>query len=142
MAYNQTFVDRRAVDLTLDGKQRVDTFDGFDGDRRLPEPRQVEELAPCMRPARRLDDRPSLATRFIEPVEARIGVRLHQAGEAGQVKLRMLAATVTRVEERRSRRIAPAKGLIVPHIGPQTSGPRLALGQHRHGDVIGVDASD
>ena len=52
---------RQAVDLALDGEQRIDALDRLDRDRRLVEPRQIEELAPRMRPARRLDDRPRLA---------------------------------------------------------------------------------
>ena len=54
-------VGRQAVDLALDGEQRIDASDRFDGDRRLGEPGQVEELAPRMGPARRLDDRSRLA---------------------------------------------------------------------------------
>jgi hypothetical protein len=36
---------RQAVDVALDGEQRIDAGDGFDRDRRLGQPRQVEELA-------------------------------------------------------------------------------------------------
>ena len=52
----------------------------------------------------------------------------------------MLAGAVARVEERRRRRVAPAERLIVAHIGPQSSRARLALRQHRHGGVVGMDA--
>jgi hypothetical protein len=41
---------RDAVDLPLDGQQGVDAMDRFDRDRRLVEPRQIEKLAPRMRP--------------------------------------------------------------------------------------------
>ena len=50
-------VGRQSVDVALDGEQRIDAGHRLDGDRRLGEPRQVEELAPRMGPARRLDDR-------------------------------------------------------------------------------------
>ena len=63
VAHAQALVRRQAVDLALDGEQRIDALDRLDRDRRLVEPRQVEELAPRMRPARRLDDRPRLAAR-------------------------------------------------------------------------------
>ena len=33
-----TFCPRRAVDLVLDGEQRIDAGDGLDADRRLVEP--------------------------------------------------------------------------------------------------------
>ena len=52
----------------------------------------------------------------------------------------MLAAAVARVEEGRGRRIRAAERLVVSHIGPQPAGAGLALGQHRHGGVVGVDA--
>jgi hypothetical protein len=39
---------RLAVDVAFDGEQGIDTFDRLDRDRRLAEPRQVEELAPRM----------------------------------------------------------------------------------------------
>ena len=109
---------REAVDLALDGEQRIDALDRLDRDRRLVDPRQVEELAPRMGPARRLDDRPRLAAGLVEPVEARIGVRLHQPGVAGQVPFGMLAAAVGRVEERRRRRIGAGERPVVAHIGP------------------------
>jgi hypothetical protein len=35
-----------SIDVAFDGEQGIDTFDGFDRDRRLVEPREVEELAP------------------------------------------------------------------------------------------------
>ena len=56
VAHAFAFVRRRAVDLAFDRKQRVDALDRLDRNRRLVDPRQVEELAPRMRPARRLDD--------------------------------------------------------------------------------------
>ena len=65
----RTLVWRGAVDLALDREQRIDAVDSLNGDWRLLEPRQFEELAPELRPACRLDDRPRLAARFVEPVE-------------------------------------------------------------------------
>ena len=41
-------VGREPVDVALDGEQRIDAGHRLDGDRRLGEPRQVEELAPRM----------------------------------------------------------------------------------------------
>ncbi len=64
---------RHAVDLALDGEQRIDAVDRLDRDRRLIEPRQVEELAPCVCPARRFDDQTRLAAGLVEAVEAGIG---------------------------------------------------------------------
>jgi hypothetical protein len=57
----QTLLGREAVDLVLDGEQGIDALDRFDRDRRLLQPRQIEELASPVRPAGRLDDRSALA---------------------------------------------------------------------------------
>ena len=62
---------------------------------------------------------PALRVGLVEPVEPGIGIRLHQAGIAGQVPLGMLAAAVGRVEERRRRRVGSAERPVVAHIGPQ-----------------------
>lgn len=65
-----------AIDLALDREQRIGAGDSLDSDRRLVEPRQVKEVAPRMRPAGDLDDRPGLAARLVQPVEAAVGVSL------------------------------------------------------------------
>ena len=52
----------------------------------------------------------------------------------------MFTAAVTRVEEGRRRRITSAERLIIPHIGPEPAGAGLALGQHRYGGVVGMNA--
>jgi hypothetical protein len=48
---------RQPVDLALDGKQLVDTFDCLDRDRRLGEAVEIEEVMSRMRPARDLGNR-------------------------------------------------------------------------------------
>lgn len=68
-AGGQALLGRHAVDLALDGEERVDAGDGLEGDRRdrrsfaaTPgierDVGEHEELAPCMSPAQGLDDRP------------------------------------------------------------------------------------
>jgi len=52
----------------------------------------------------------------------------------------MFGATIGRVEEGCGRRIATAKGPIVPYIGPQPPGAGLPFAENRHGRVVGVDA--
>ena len=47
----QTPLRRKTVDLTLDGEQYIDALDRLGRDRRLAEPREIEELASAMRPA-------------------------------------------------------------------------------------------
>jgi hypothetical protein len=64
-------VPGKAVYLALDREQGVDPLDRLDCDRRLGKPRQVEELAPRMRPACGLDDGTSVTARAAEPLEAR-----------------------------------------------------------------------
>src|SRR4029450_1569532 len=61
-------------------EQHIDALDRLDCDWRLVDLCQIEEFAPRMGPAGGLDDRPRLAVGLVEPVEAGIGVRLHQSG--------------------------------------------------------------
>src|SRR5205085_1658962 len=80
VARGEALLRRQAVDLALDGEQGVDALHRFERDRRLADAGEVEKLAPRMRPACRLDDRASRASGVVEPVEAGIGIRLHQPG--------------------------------------------------------------
>ena len=72
----QTPLGRKTVDLTLDGEQDIDTLDRLGCDRRLAEPREIEELASAVRPARGLDDRTFLAIGMVELAEPGVGVGL------------------------------------------------------------------
>ena len=149
LAHAQTFLRAQAIDAALDVEQRVDAPDRLQRDRRdrrrvLAAPGvgrdvgQLEELPPRMGPTQRRRDRPLRARRIVEPVVAAIGVRLQDAGEAGQVPVGMLVPPVTRgVVERRRRRRA-AEWPVVPHIGPDMPGDRLALGQDRHRGVVAM----
>ena len=94
MAHPHALLWGHAVDLALDGEQHIDALDSLDRNRRLVEACQIEELAPPMRPAGSLDNRSRLAVGFVQPVEPRIGVCLHQPGVAGQMLLGMLATAV------------------------------------------------
>ena len=143
-----------AVDRALDHKQRVDAAHDLDGDRRerdlalsgslaasvLLDVGQDKELAPRMRPARRLLDRAGLAVREIELVVAVVGVGLQDARVANEMRLRMLAAPVARVVEHRGRRPGAAERLIVADVDPEPTGVGLAFGQHRNGGVVAVQA--
>src|SRR5258708_32057274 len=80
-----------------------------------------------MGPAHGCRDRPRLAACFVEPVEARIGVRLHQADVGCKVSVGMHAAAIGRIEERCRRRGWPGERAVVAHIGPQPACPALAL---------------
>jgi hypothetical protein len=52
----------------------------------------------------------------------------------------MHAAAISRAEERHRRRGSSGKRAVVAHTSPQAAGSAFALGQHRHGGVVGVDA--
>src|ERR1019366_2103731 len=94
----------------------VDAAHDLDGDRRQPDfflalsfaaqialdVGELEELAPRMRPARRLPDRARLSSWQIKRVVAVIGVGLQDAGIPRQMRLRMLAPAIARVHSRRS----------------------------------------
>ncbi len=89
---------RQAVDVALEFEQRVDALHRGGRHRRLLEVGQFEELAPGMRPARRLDDLTSLPARPVELAEPGEGVGLHDPGVVGKPSLRMRAAAVRRVD--------------------------------------------
>ena len=93
-----------------------------------------------MRPARDLGNRIRLAAGPIEPIEAGVGVCLHQSSITRQMLFRMFGAAIRRVKEGDGRRIRTSKWPIVPDIGPQPPGPGLSLGQNPNGGVVGVDA--
>jgi hypothetical protein len=109
---------RLAVDLALDVEQGIGASHRLDGDRRLVEPCEVEELAPRMGPAHRLDDRSRLAASLVQAVEAGIGIGLHQPGVGDQVRFGVHAAAIGRVEVGRRRRIGAGKRPVIAHIGP------------------------
>ena len=75
---------------------------------------------------------PGLRSAQIELVVAVIGVGLQDAGVAGQMRLRMLAAPIARVIEHRRRRPGAAERPVVADVDPEPPGVGLALGQHRH----------
>ena len=92
-ASREALVGGEAVDLALDVEDRVDALDRLEGERRDDgelaarlggDVGEHEELAPRMRPAGRLGDRPAAAVGCIEPVEARIGVGLQDPAVAGR----------------------------------------------------------
>ena len=118
LARRQPVAGRHAVDLALDGEDRVDPPDRLDRQRRLAQIGQLEELAPAMAPARRLGDRPRLAPAVVEIAEPGIGIGLEDPGIAGEMPGGMLAGAIARVEEHRGRRVGPGERPVVAHIGP------------------------
>jgi hypothetical protein len=51
----------------------------------------------------------------------------------------MYGGSIGRVEEHRRGRISAVEGTVVSHVGSNTSGVTVALGQHRHGGVAAMD---
>ena len=82
----------------------------------------VEEVAAQMGPAGRLADA-GLAgcIRCVKRLEAGIGVCLQDAGEPGQMTLRMLTLAVDREEVGRPRRRRVAPWPVISHIGPDAT---------------------
>src|SRR5713226_4492343 len=101
---------------------------------------KLEQLAPRMRPACGFRDRAWRSLRLVERAESGIGVGLKDSGISGETLLGMHAAAIGRVEVHCGRRVGAAKGAIVPHIGPQPTGPGLHLGQYRHRGVIAMES--
>jgi hypothetical protein len=140
------------IDSALDLEQGIDAPDGLqsqwrDRGRRLAfglaagtrlDVGEREERSARMGPAGRFQDRSGLAASFVEPVVSRIGVRLQQAGPAGEMRLDMRAAAIARVVEHRRRRCSSSKRAIVARVNPAASGHGLALGKHRHGRIVPV----
>src|SRR5439155_23546384 len=87
-----------------------------------------------------LNDEARLAPHNVEPVEAGIGVGLHDAAVVCEMFLGMLPAAVGRVVVERCRSRPTAEGLVVAYVGPQPPRAALAPGEHRNGRVVGVDA--
>ena len=75
---------------------------------------------------------------MVELAEPGIRVRLQDARIGGEVPLRVFAPPVGRVVEHRRGRRGATERPVVAHIGPQSSGARLAFGQHRHRGVVAV----
>jgi len=148
----QTLLRGPADDGTLDLKQGIDPPHDLDrdrGERDVPlagglaarvllDVGHNEERPPRMRPARGLPDRSGLTPGQIELLVPVIGVGLQNAGIPRQMRLRMLAPAVARVVEHRRRWIGPAERPVVPHVNPASPRVGLALGQHRHGRIVGM----
>jgi hypothetical protein len=56
---------------------------------------------------------------LVELAEPSMGVGLHRSGIGRQMLLRMLAATIGRIEEHGRWRIQPGKRAVVAHIGTE-----------------------
>jgi hypothetical protein len=78
--------------------------------------------------------------RRVERIEPGIGIGLKNPAIAGGMLLGMDAGSIRRVEEHRSRRRLAAEGMVVTHVGPNPPGTAVALGQHRHGGVVAMNA--
>jgi len=94
----------------------------------------VEEFAPHMRPAAGLDN-PTADEQFIEPG---IAVGMDDATKVLQMRLRMLAFTIGRVEEQSCRRPRASEWPLIANVGPQPAGlgPAGARRQHRHWNLL------
>ena len=90
-----------AIDLALDGEDRVDAAHRFDGQWRFAEIGEFEEFATAVAPAGSLGDWAGFALGVVEIAKAGIGIGLEDPGVAGEMPVRVLAVAVARVEEQR-----------------------------------------
>ncbi|MET4754474.1 hypothetical protein ABIB08_008853 [Bradyrhizobium sp. RT11b] len=117
LAHGAPLVRAAAVDGALDLEQRVRTPDRLQRDRgdrfaflAFPDGfldvSQFEEAPPRMGEAKCRRDRQHLLLRVEQRLEAIVAVGLQDAGEGGQMLLRILAASVARgvIDRRRRRR--------------------------------------
>nr|WP_263975210.1 hypothetical protein [Leptolyngbya sp. 7M] len=85
LAGGEARLGRLAVDLRLEGEQRRHALDRLARERAAVRQHLVVEVAPCMRPAGRLDHPAALVQR----VEPGIRVGLEDAAERAQAALRV-----------------------------------------------------
>src|SRR5439155_13377063 len=85
-------------------------------------------------------NRQRLLLRVEQRLEAAIAIGLQDAGEGGQMLLRMLASTVARGVIDRRRWRWPGEGPVIPHICPDPTGLALALRQDADGGVVAMQA--
>jgi hypothetical protein len=83
-----------AVDRPLGVKDRVDPPDRLGSQRRAVDFGELEQLAPAMRPTRRLGDGPRFSTRLVQGVVSGIGIGLQDPRVARQVSVRMLGRSI------------------------------------------------
>ena len=127
-------VGRQACDRLLDAVEMADAVEGLLGDRRADGGMDVEEFAADMGPAGGLGD-PVAGEQLVEPG---IAVGVDDAAEVFEMRPRVLALAVGRVEEQRRRRSRAGERPLVADIGPQPPGLGLAGArrQHRHRRVV------
>jgi hypothetical protein len=118
LAHGEALLCRQAVDAALDVEDGIDPPHRLDGKRCACNLGQLEELPPPMCPTGRLGDRSRLARRRIELIESGIGISLQDAVISSQMLVRMLAGSITRVEEHRGRRRRSGEWPVVTHVGP------------------------
>ncbi len=115
-------VGGRSFDRLLDAVELADAVERLVGDRRAGGGVHIEELAPDMGPAGGLGD-PIAGEQLVEPG---IAVGVNDAAEVFQVRPRVFALAVRRVEEQHRRRPRPGERPLVAHVGPQPPGLGLA----------------
>ena len=151
LTHGAPLVGVAAVDGALDLEQRIEAPDSLQRDRRdrfaflaLPggflDVSQLEEAPPCMGEAKRRRNRQHLLLRVEQRLEAVVAVGLQDAGEGGQMPLRVFAASDARSVIDRRRRRRPGEGTVIAHIGPDPPGRALALRQDADSGVVAMQA--
>ena len=126
---------RLATQRCLDRVQRGDPLQRFVCHWRLRGSMHIEELAPGVRPARRLGD-----AALIKSGEPGIAIGLKDAAERRQVPARMLALAVGTVAIQHRGRRRTGEGTVVARVAPQPPGLGLATAgiEHRHRRIVGM----
>ena len=149
LAHGAPLFGAAPIDGALDLEQRVEAQDRLQSDRgdRLAllavarlflDIGQFEETPPRMGEAERRRDRRRFDARIEQRLEAIVAVGLQDAGEPGQMLLRMLASPVAGGVIDRRRRRGPGEGPVVADIAPDPPRRTLALGQDTQGGVVAV----
>ena len=138
LPYGEALLGGQAVDRPLGVEYRIDPPHRLGSQRRAIDFGELEQLAPAMRPARRLADRSRPTPRRVEGVVPGIGIGLQDPRVAGEVPLRMFGRPIPGVAEHRRRGRRAAEWPVVADKGPEPAGDGLAPGQHGDRGVVAV----
>ena len=152
LAHGEPLGGRAAVDVALDGKDAVDALHSLERQRRDDDTLagfslqlggdigEFKEVAPRVRPARRMGDGALRSAGVIKRVVAGVIVGLEDALVADQMPPAVLAFAVVGIIEERSGRPGTCKRCVIADIRPHPGDVGFVFCQKRHRGVIGVKA--
>src|ERR1700739_3177985 len=117
-----------AANLFFDAVESADAGDGLGGDGRSVHRVDVMKLAPGMGPAGDFID----AAATVEVMKSSVGIGLQRTLEVLQMHLGMLSLAIGRVGKPHGWRGAFTNRPLIANVGPEASGPGLAVAGSEH----------